>query len=176
MARVLISGAKSSVSFFILDMLKPSVKGLLWGEGLGLSTRWHKGGCPQLGALIVHLCSGLRGVWYTVELCSKLVVSLEDHVVTGAGGTRTEFPRWLSKREPPEHLGHHIWVQAEEATTSVTLEARSVPVKFWKMHISTLKFYIQINYPLSLRAKQRHCHTCFFPQMYPICTLLKEFT
>ena len=112
MARVLISVAKSSVSFFILDMLKPSVKGLLWGEGLGLSTRWHKGECPQLGALIVHLCSGLKGVWYTVELCSKLVVSLEDHVVTGAGGTRTEFPRWLSKREPPEHLGHSIWVHS----------------------------------------------------------------
>lgn len=112
MARVLTSVAKSSVSFFILDMLKPSIKGLLWGEGLGLSTRWHKGECPQLGALIVHLCSGLKGVWYTVELCSKLVVSLEDHVVTGAGGTRTEFPRWLSKREPPEHLGQSIWAIA----------------------------------------------------------------
>lgn len=112
MARVLISVAKSSVSFFILDMLKPSIKGLLWGEGLGLSTRWHKGECPQLGALIVHLCSGLKGYGTLWELCSKLVVSLEDNVVTGAGGIRTGIPQVTLKKGTPEHLSHSIWVHS----------------------------------------------------------------
>ena len=53
---------------------------------------------------------------------------------SGLGGAQGQqlLPQQSSETGTREGAGkgHHIWVQAEEATTAVTLEARSVPVKF----------------------------------------------
>lgn len=56
-------------SFFILDISEPSLKGVLQGKEMGWVLSQTNMNLSSFGALTVHLCSGLEGMWHTGEIC-----------------------------------------------------------------------------------------------------------